>query len=101
MVDHFHRQVVASPSATSLWSFHIAIEHGPFIVGLCIILLKLMIFRSYVSLPEGKLHRYGKHMKTQQNLIFLAEAVDLHGFSGIIDQCSPKAATASSKPSTA
>jgi hypothetical protein len=61
----------------------------------------MMIFRSYVSLPEGKLHRYGKHMKTQQNLIFLAEAVDLHGFSGIIDQCSPKAATASSKPSTA
>jgi hypothetical protein len=37
----------------TLWQFNIAIENGPFIADLPI-LLKIVIFHSYVSLPEGR-----------------------------------------------
>jgi hypothetical protein len=36
--------------SNTLWLFNIAIEHGPFIVDFSI---KMVIFHSYVSLPEG------------------------------------------------
>ena len=38
----------------TLWLFNIAMGNGPFIDGLPAYLLKMVIFHSYVSLPEGK-----------------------------------------------
>ena len=48
----------------------IALEHGPFIVDLRIYLSKMVIFHSYVSLPEGMLipRRYQQHVPSNRVL---------------------------------
>jgi hypothetical protein len=49
------------PLSGNLTYIYIAIEHGPFIVDLPIYLLNMVIFHSYVSLPEGIMSLHLSH----------------------------------------
>ena len=49
--ESWHVEVSQNDTTCTLWLFNIAMENGPFIVDFP---SKMVIFHSYVTLPEGK-----------------------------------------------